>query len=113
MAARIHLAKNSPRSTVALAQTCRALGVPPLSALWEIQSSIKLPIAGSRVREWELSEDITRRFVPASSNLHPFLLLTLRELDWQLNETNASFVSTFLSLNLTKNRWPSISPQEG
>jgi len=35
-----------------------------------------------RVREWEPPEDITRLFVPASSNPHPFLLLTLRKLDW-------------------------------
>ena len=44
MAARIHLVTIDPRSTVALTQTCRALEVPVLSAVWEIQSLIKLPI---------------------------------------------------------------------
>lgn len=54
------------------------------------------------VREWNFSEGITRFFVPTSSNSHPFLRFTLRELCWWLNETNFSFVSTFLSPHLTK-----------
>lgn len=55
-----------------------------------------------RVREWDFSEDITRLSVPTSSNVHPFLRFTLRELDRRLNKTNVSFVSGFLSSNLTK-----------
>ena len=66
-----------------------------------------------RVRDWEFSEDITRLFVPTSSNPHPLLLLTLRKLDWRLNETNVSFAPTFLSSNLTKQICPSPSPREG
>ena len=44
MAAWIYLVTIDPRSTVALTQTCQALEVPALSAVWEIQSPIKLPI---------------------------------------------------------------------
>ncbi|KAF9790613.1 hypothetical protein BJ322DRAFT_401547 [Thelephora terrestris] len=36
-----HLVAISPRSAAALAQTCRALEVPALSALWETQDSIR------------------------------------------------------------------------
>lgn len=54
------------------------------------------------VREWELSEDITRLFAPTSTNPHPFLRLKLRELDLWLDESNVSVVSPFLSSSLTK-----------
>jgi len=40
-----YLVAISPRSAVALAQTCRVLEVPALSALWGIQSSINLLIS--------------------------------------------------------------------
>jgi len=40
-----HLVTISPRSTVALAQTCRALEVPALSALSGTKSSMKLLIS--------------------------------------------------------------------
>ena len=39
-----HLVTISPRSAPALAQTCRALEVPALRALWGIQHSIQLLI---------------------------------------------------------------------
>jgi hypothetical protein len=36
-----HLVAINPRSAIALAQTCRALEVPALSALWETQADLK------------------------------------------------------------------------
>ena len=36
-----HLVEISPQSAVSLAQTCRVLEVPALSALWETQDSIR------------------------------------------------------------------------
>jgi len=54
------------------------------------------------VREWGLSNEITRLVVPASARTPPVLRLHLQELNWWLNETNVSFLHKFLSPNLTE-----------
>ena len=54
------------------------------------------------IREWNFSEDLTRLFVPTSTNPHPPVRFALRGLYWRLNEDNASFLSAFLSSHLTK-----------
>ena len=54
------------------------------------------------MREWGLSNEITRLVVPASAGTPPILRLHLQELNWWLNETNVSFLPKFLSPHLTK-----------
>ena len=52
---------------------------------------------------WGIPEDITRLFVPTSSDTtEPFLRFGLRELNWRLNRFNISFITAFLSPHLTK-----------
>jgi len=53
------------------------------------------------VREWGISEEITRLVLPLSDGTPPDLPLHLRELCWWLNETNSSFLLNFLSPYLT------------
>jgi len=53
------------------------------------------------VREWGLSEELTRLVLPSPDGTPPTLPLHPRELDWQLSETNLSFLSKFLSPHLT------------
>ena len=55
-----------------------------------------------QVREWGLSEELTRFVLPTPTGDPPVLRLHLRELDWWLNETNLSFLLEFLSPHLTK-----------
>ena len=52
------------------------------------------------MREWGLSEEITRLVFPPNGT-PPILHLHLRELGWWLNETNLSFLPKFLP-HLTK-----------
>ena len=51
---------------------------------------------------WSLPDAITKLFVPTSSDTQPFLHLTLQELNWQLNRSNAPLITAFLSPRLTK-----------
>jgi len=53
------------------------------------------------MKEWEFLEDITRLVLPPSNGTPPAIPFHLRELDWWLNETNFSFLPTFLSPYLT------------
>ena len=53
------------------------------------------------VREWGISEEITRLVLPSSDGTPPDLALYLQELIWRLNETNSSFLLNFLSPYLT------------
>lgn len=54
------------------------------------------------VREWNLSPDITRLITPTSRDANPLLRFTLQELYWWLNWTNFSFLTSFLSPQLTR-----------
>jgi hypothetical protein len=53
------------------------------------------------VREWDLSEEITRLVLPPSAGTPPALPLHLRDLNWWLNKTNLTFLPKFLSPYLT------------
>jgi len=54
------------------------------------------------VREWGLSEEITRLVLPSSDGIPPALPLYPRELNWWLNETNLSLLPKFISPDLAK-----------
>ena len=53
------------------------------------------------VREWMLSDELTRLVLPSQDGSPPTLPLHLRELEWQLEETNPPFLPNFLSPHLT------------
>jgi hypothetical protein len=53
------------------------------------------------VREWGLSEEITRLVLPPSDGTPPALPLHLRNLNWWLNKTNLTLLPKFLSPHLT------------
>ena len=53
------------------------------------------------MREWGLSMELTRLFIPASANTTPILPLRLRELEWWLNESNLTYFPIFFSPQLT------------
>ena len=53
------------------------------------------------IREWNLSPDITQLIVPVMRNVDPVLRFTLQGLNWWLNWTNLSFLTSFLSPQLT------------
>ena len=54
------------------------------------------------VREWGLSDEITRLVLPSSDGSPPALRLHLREAFWWLNETNLFFLPVFISPYLIK-----------
>ena len=54
------------------------------------------------MREWGLSEEITRLVLPSSDGSPPTLRLHLRELEWWLNESNFSLLPKFISPDLIK-----------
>ena len=161
----IHLLAMSPRTTLALALTCRALEVPALRALWETlgclkfliqhvgpadaqcyiflrpsdlrllvsplswpvgifhthpsrkyQQALERPLTAWElnrlkryaswmrrlcVSEWGLSKEITQLVLSSPNGTPPALPFHLRELEWRLNETNFSFLPSFLSPYLT------------
>ena len=68
-----HLVAISPRSTLTLAQSCRALEIPALSTLWEIQHSIKLLIKSVLPADayWYTSKARTDRFFVVGHFLVP------------------------------------------
>lgn len=53
------------------------------------------------MREWGLSEELTRLVLPPSNGSPPVLSLHLRELTWWLSRTNLSFLPKFLTPHLT------------
>lgn len=106
------------KSTVALAQACRAFEIPALQTLWELKywspgelSSCKLTRL-SRYTPWIhrlvvgkqdlLDLTNTQLLGPVEPESVTVLSLRLQELRWSFGRNNMSFFCKFLSKNLTK-----------
>jgi len=86
-----------PVCSLTIAKTKQAFRRPLTS--WEL-NRLKRYTSWMRrleVREWNLSEEITRLVLPSPDGTPPALPLHLRELNWRLNGTNLLFLPIFLS----------------